>query len=419
MSEMKLREEIPKLTWAQIYDTIVKALNLDISQETAQFQFASGNLEADWKDNDYSCFIRANAAPMDIGAYYNPNSSSLDKDYGSFIIDIAPSDPLKDPHYLDLKKSYDLATENRRQEFDKAQSNFDAWKKNNPDHTTEYPDIKNIYNWLESPFGTEYKKTIDTLDAQLAGYSEDLKKYGSDPDLQKLVNDYNNDDYQSSVATSWTKSIKVRITEIRPSLNEKITAWRNLTTPTFVFDTKTATSDENAWKISGDVSVNYTDFFGIYTKVGGFVYYDVRRDQSFQLMIKAIAIQNFDISRDGWFDERALDTYYAGPFLDNRITTKSFFGSKEGCLKLIPTMILVGYGITASITVSDKIYSTIKTSLEESIGVQIGPFKINVNSSQSMVTTHNLDQTTTIEFTTPNNTAQIIGVLSKLHIHDA
>lgn len=413
----KVREETisDKLSWAQIYESLLGQFP-GLKTKNTQFQFCAAPYEADWNQNETYPFNWVDGASYP-GPYYSTNHGSIENDYYSFIINLEPYEPTRDPTYVKLAQNQQIYLKKYNDIIKDAQNSFEDWKANNPSHLKDYPDIITYNDWIASSFGAGYSSQITSIKAQLDDYNARLAKYSSRETVRDtLITNYKNEQNSVTVAKRL-----YHLMDIEPSLNDKLQQWQSgIYSNSIKIDTSSATKDENVWTVYGEGDVSFKEFIDIKADGSAFLKEDIRNDKKFSLVIEIKDVELFRFNRRGWFNESALDSLRNGPFIDKTFTTDSYFG-ETGSLSMIPANALVGFGITASLTLSNKTYNTYEKYWETNLEVKIGPFKINVGVNDSRITTNSTDDTTTITFNSEsdikNMNPQVIGVLCNVHMN--
>lgn len=406
-----LEESDPaKLTWAQIYYEIAKKLNL-LQQEGTLFQYVSLPTVAAWTDDvQYNVYNIANPLPASSGPFYTASDKDLDSTYRSFLVSIAPKDATVDSHYKEVEKEHTLALSTQTNNSEKALKIYRAWAQNPTD-----PDIKSYTAWLNSSASGPWKNTIANDQSMVDYYWGLMQAYtkGS-PMLIDYLNDYNDIKNYDDVTTPSGTPIHIHMMDITPNLSSQLKDWKDGLGTGLSIDTKTSTSDPSVWNMINYDNVDFSKFFGPYSKSCEVTYQNVYMDHEFQLQITIGGIAEFSISRPNWYHGDALDIFKEGPYLDKDMNETTFFG-KNGLLVLVPKSVLVAYGISATLTISDTTYSQYKESWETSYGFKIGPFEIKTGgSSGSMTVTHNQNNTTTLKINDNSQLPMVIGVQSIL-----
>jgi len=410
-----LEETMPdKLSWAQIYEALLEQFPGLTTTKNTQFQFSAAPLEADWNQLPTYPYNWVNKS-CHPGPYYI-ESGAIDDNFYLFIVNLEPYQPTRDPTYVDLT-DHQIIYLNKYNDINKeANQAFKDWKANNPSHETDYPKIKSYDDWIDSNFGAGYDSQIKSIKSQLDDYNSRLAEYASEPTVRKtLISNFN--DPQNIITVDGVKRHKM---SIEPDLNKKIEQWRAGTYANSIkIDTSTATQDENVWTVHGEAGANYNGFIDIKADGSAFLKEDVRNDKKFSLVIEIKDVELFKFNRENWFNENILDSLRNGPFINKHFTAEDYFGEK-GSLSMIPINVLVGFGITASLTLSNKTYKSYEKYWETNLEVRVGPFKINVGAHGSQITTNSTDDTTTITFNGTNDiekmNPQVIGVLCNVHM---
>ncbi|WP_347921754.1 hypothetical protein [Pontimicrobium sp. SW4] len=163
------------------------------------------------------------------------------------------------------------------------------------------------------------------------------------------------------------------------------------------------------------VSASYRSWFSVKVNQQA-SYQSVNQDwkqSSFDCKISFNGVQSFPINPSAnWFSSGIIQN-----FKDKLLKSSPQFFGDGGSLNIIPSSIILGYGLKITITVDNASYTSLKTAFQQSasVSVGIGPFSFSGSESSHLNTssfTYN-DDSNTIEINPgPTNVPFLLGVVS-------
>lgn len=403
--------------WGALYDAL-KLAGIQIpTGANSQFQFVTEPTVAGWTDANtlyYSDFY-GNYASADMGPVYNRAVATISDAYYDFINSLEYSDPSSDPKYRSLVTQQKLLVTNLGQLNTDSVGAYKSWVANGG--PTTFPDIKNYTDWLASApaGGQQYAAQITDLQTQLNQINLQLIPFQQGADKAISLAIKNADPSNMVTATvpgSGGLTKKVYLQSIAPNLATQLQGWISgaksySVNATFTHDTKYS----GDWNIEGGGSSFFDDgFFGFFAEGEANYHKKVESDSHFKCTLTVQANQMFGISRDGWFDGSLVAEYPNGPWSGK--TPDMYFGP-QGTLKLVTSQMLVSYGTSLSLTVSQSTMTDVRESWEQASGIMIGPFFIGSESVHHAQVTTNEDGSQTLTVGSTDNNAYITGVLSQ------
>ncbi|ARV05240.1 hypothetical protein BTO04_00385 [Polaribacter sp. SA4-10] len=182
-------------------------------------------------------------------------------------------------------------------------------------------------------------------------------------------------------------------------------------------------------KLSGNFSSgNYSDFGWSESVQASYrSWFSVKLDQqasysavsqnwdqsSFDCEISFNGMQQFPITPDAnWFSPGMIQNYK-----DKLLSTSPQFFGEGGSLNVIPSSVLLGYGLKIKIKIDNASYSSLKTAFQQSasLSVGVGPFNLSVSeSSHNYKSEFSYDDNSSTLIIEPENTniPFLLGVLS-------
>ena len=421
MAQGPTYESVKAGGWASFYSTLVDSLGQGLKGGPNDvFQYAAAPMDASWATNTaYNTYNMLDIEPMELGGFYLRSTQNISSAYGDFLNNLRIGTSPDNKDYVKASMNLTAALSVLSNAQTDAANAFKSWKTNNPGWETDYPDVKTTNSWLKTE-GDAYEGAIVKARVAVKSYQDEIGRWQTQQakPLQAALAKYNDPANQQSVVLPDSGGNQMVYTgTITPSLVTDLPSWRagggNNYGPVTI---DSNTSVGNAWKVSGSGTIGYDNgFIGGYVKGQMTVSNDVWDDKAFSVKISVQALKLYTLARGGWWTGSLLSEYSKGPFYDSRLTPASFFGPK-GTLKLIPSMVLVGYAPTCVMTTSNSTYSRYEKDWRGEAGVRIGPFHFSSSVSKSTVDTTSSKTNTSITFGPKDPAAanpQIIGVLSQ------
>lgn len=166
---------------------------------------------------------------------------------------------------------------------------------------------------------------------------------------------------------------------------------------------------------SEQVKASYRSWFSV--KVSQEASYNaVKLDMaqsSFDCKVSFNGLQTFPINADAnWFQSGIIQNYK-----DKLLSTSPNFFKADGSLYVVPSSIILAYGLKISIKVNNASYNSLKTAFQQkaSISVGVGPFNFSGSESSHLNTSSFTydDNSTTITIAPKNtNVPFLLGVVS-------
>ena len=166
---------------------------------------------------------------------------------------------------------------------------------------------------------------------------------------------------------------------------------------------------------SESVSASYRSWFSVKVNQQA-SYSSINQDwkqSSFDCEISFNGLQSFPINPDAnWFSSGIIQNYK-----DKLLGTSPQFFGEGGSLNLIPSAIILGYGLKITIKVDNADFKSLKTAFQQSaeVSVGIGPFSFSGSESSHLNTssfTYN-DDSSTIEINPgPTDVPFLLGVVN-------
>ncbi len=166
---------------------------------------------------------------------------------------------------------------------------------------------------------------------------------------------------------------------------------------------------------SEQVSASYRSWFSVKVNQQA-SYQSVHQDwkqSSFKCTISFNGVQSFPINPDAnWFSSGIIQNYK-----DKLLSTSPQFFGEGGSLSIIPSAILLGYGLKISIQIDNASYKSLKTAFQQSasVSVGVGPFNFSGSESSHLNTssfTYNDDSNTIDINPSPTGVPFLLGVVS-------
>lgn len=417
---MANNQDIDKGGWAIFYSELCKQIKgLESDGVKKSFQFAGMPMEAAWwQDTEFNAYQIIDREPQALDGYYTPSSKNIHLDYGTFLNNVRLNVAPQNPDYVKTDEALKAANEGLSSAKIDANNRYQAWKKNNPTHSEDYPDIKTAKDWLSSEGSAENEK-IKAAQKKVDAYQQEIAHWqdAQSKPLQDAIKNYN--DHSKNWWTITAPSggnREVPIMSITPNLNTDLQSWKTGLRNFNEIKITRGTSVYQHWKVCGGADASYFDgFFG--GNVGGSITFDsdVWADNQMELTIDLQDVKLYTLDRADWWIGGMLSEYKNGPFYDSRFTPATFFG-EDGTLKLIPSAVLVGFRPKCELTISDFVYSRHSTDWEGHAGIRIGPFQISSKTHKVTVIENSEKHTKTITFAPTDDRPLIIGVLSDLNL---
>ncbi|WP_375578690.1 hypothetical protein ABWH96_16915 [Marivirga tractuosa] len=136
-------------------------------------------------------------------------------------------------------------------------------------------------------------------------------------------------------------------------------------------------------------------------------------ESSFDCEISFNGMQQFPITPDAnWFSPGMIQNYK-----DKLLSTSPQFFGEGGSLHVIPSSVLLGYGLKIKINLDNASYSSLKTAFQQSasLSVGVGPFNLSVSeSSHNYKSKFTYDDDSSAVIIEPENTdiPFLLGVIS-------
>jgi hypothetical protein len=403
--------------WGVLYDALLKAgLKLPTSSNS-QFQMITSPMVAAWNDLNqlYYADLYGNYPSAEMGPTYSRSAGSVSDGYYDFINSLEYPDPSKDLQYQKLISQQKTLTTNLGLANQTAVGAYKAWLEDSSD-TTTFPAIKSISDWLASGLagGAQYNAQIDDINTQLNNVNQQLIPFlsGSGLAIKNAVAAVALDNQKTTAIPGSKDTKKVYSQSISPQLGSLLLQWQSGQKSNSVSIALNNTSkDTGSWYVEAGAGFDFSyGIIGIFGE-GGITYNKtIENDSSFSCTLDVQATALFDIVRNNWFNGGLLTEYLNGPWSSK--TAEQFFGSK-GSLKLVPTQILVAYGVSFTITATSKTFNEIQKSWKAHGGLAIGPFIIGGEGAGHSNVTTNSDDTQTLTFDSTDNNPYVIGFLSQ------
>ena len=402
--------------WGSLYDALQQAGVKIPTGPNSQFQFVTTPTVAAWSDTNglYWGDYFGNYPSADMGPSFNRGVSTVSDAYYDFINSLEYPDPSTDPKYQQLTAQQRNLTTQLANEGTAAVGAYKAWIANGGPDT--FPAVKTITDWLASDLtgGSQYQTTLDQLRAQLNNVNTQLVPFqtGSGKAItQAIANAAPSNMVSVAIPNSGGLTKKVYSQSISPDLAPLLAEWLAGQKSNFVQVTLTSNSSYSGdWYIEGAGSSDFFDgFFGFFAEGEATYSKNVERDTHFKCTVEVQALSTFAVVRNGWFDGALVAEYPNGPWAGK--TADQYFGPL-GTLKLVPSQLLVAYGISIALTVSAETMTDVKTQTEAAGGILIGPFFIGAEEFSKSEVVTNSDGSQTINVNSTDNNPYVIGVLS-------
>lgn len=344
-------------------------------------------------------------------------------------LNIVPSDPLQDQDsgaaasqlgfdaaYLNWANMLAVGDLAHDEAYQKLQ---DALTASANKYNTDYLDIQNVWKnqtegaspdfntWLNDPAQLSYNTQIAENKNDLSAKQEELDDYRSriKSPVKTIIQDFNNENYQSSVRNPASgKSVPLKIWRTNP-LNpfayiQQITN-NNFGSDatkgakdTIRFNHSTQTFSQNDIYVAG--KGKWFDFIRINAK-GSYEQIDLSQSNSeYSIEIGWQDLKTIPITPDAWYKGTNITTYgkkgpYATGFSAFQSNDDNYFFGPGGAISRIYTAMIVCYRPTVTISGSESFSTDLQKRWEASTGLQIGPFyfrgKSAGGSHQSTATT--------------------------------
>lgn len=370
-------------------------------------------MSAEWTKQSYDIFYGlADATPGEAEGFYVVGSGHISESYANLINSIALSLGENDPEYQKLLDQLNTLTKLYNQKYQEAVDEYILQKSQGS------TDAGSVTEWLQTPAGKAYQKSLDQIDKQMDDYTAAMEKIVEkigEPlsSAQKgLLTD------QMSFVDGTKQVITIPRTIIGGDLQADILRWQKLVSNykagmsvgfdldvTMNKDT-TLTTDWSA-SVSVSTKVRPCHPVEIEEKI------NIQRillDEHYSMNLKAIGCNTYPITRGIWYKDTFvrdnMKVYESGTF-----KISDFFGPK-GALRLIPTMMLVVYHPIIELTVSTKTY---KQEISEQLKAYTGPltfFGLDFDISKAPKVLEKEDVTTLTMEVADTQPAQLLGVVS-------
>ncbi len=404
--------------WLGVYDGLIKA-GLDITTDAnTQFQFVSLPHVADWNanTNQYTADYWGNNAPNSLGPTTTGPQIDIADAYFEFINDLVLPVP-SSPDYDRLKKQLDGLASQNGSVSQEALGVYHQWKTKS---AGDFPNIKTYSDWLASSLagGQQYGVQIDEIKVRITSVKQQLFPYeqGINAAYVAAVKAADPSNMVSVNIPGSSDTKKIYNTRLDPPLSDFITTVTGGADvhPMDITLSKSA-KYEGKWHSEAGGSAGISIGFFSFDGSGGWTRDEtIQNDDEFSCTLKVKGLQAFDIHREGWMKTNMIAEHKAGPFAGSGITENMFFGP-DGTLKLVPTQILVSYGTTFSLDISNTTYDQTKEHWDAGGGISIGPFHIGGHGAQDKLTIKTTGNKTTVGLNSTNDhNAYIIGVSSML-----
>lgn len=402
--------------WGILYDALQEAGVSLPTGPNSQFQFITTPTVASWSDSNglYWGDFFGNYASADMGASFNRSVAAVSDAYYDFINSLEYPASSTDPNYQSLLSQQTNLTSQLSTEGEDAVGAYSAWLANGG--ANNFPAIKTFTDWLASDFtgGSQYQSTINNLRSQLNNVNTQLIPYqtGSAKAIsQAIANADPNNMVSVAVPNSGGLTKKVYSQVLSPNLAPLLQEWLAGQKSNFVQVTLNSnTSYSGNWKIQGTSNADFfSDFFGFVGESEMTYDHTIQEDAHFSCEVEVQALSTFSVVRNGWLDGALIAEYPNGPWAGK--TADQFFGA-QGSLKLVPSQLLVAYGVSISLTLSAATMDSIRTQTEAAHGIVIGPFFIGSEVFSSAQVTTNADKSQTINVDSSDENPYVIGVLS-------
>ena len=181
-------------------------------------------------------------------------------------------------------------------------------------------------------------------------------------------------------------------------------------------DFSTASSRDFGWKES--VSASYRSWFSVKANQQA-SYQSVSEswdNSSFDCTISFNGLQSFPINPDAnWFSSGIIQNYK-----DKLLATSPQFFGEGGSLHVIPSSIILAYGLKISIKVDNASFSSLKTAFQQSadVSIGVGPFSFSGSESSHLDTSsfvYDADSSTITINPAPTGVPILLGVVSNTY----
>lgn len=181
-------------------------------------------------------------------------------------------------------------------------------------------------------------------------------------------------------------------------------------------DFSTASSRDFGWKES--VQASYRSWFSV--KVDQQASYESVteswKNSSFDCKVSFNGLQSFPINADAnWFSSGIVQNYK-----DKLLSTSPQFFGEDGSLHVIPTAIILGYGLKVTIKVDNASFNSFKSAFQQSakVSIGVGPFSFGGSESSHLDKnnfTYDADSSTIEINPAPTGVPLLLGVVSNTY----
>lgn len=377
------------------------------------FQFAASPTAAGWRSsNDSEAYNIANQVPMNLGGYYEPSSGMLDDQYKQLLSALASPNALNNREYQQISTQLAALSDSLNQETLKAQSAYQVWTANNPGPAgTQQVTFSTWLGMLGG--GAGYQANLANLQSQITSAQQtqgNILKSLDGPRSQALLAAGTDTMFISS--NGGTPTAVPRVT-IGGDISADLVRWTSSSEP------------EYAWTFDKDYVVTYpwktvvtetrtSDCYRTETTVQ----VDTSRivtDEHFKMHVTMIGLQTYAISRGEWYESD-----FVTPAVEiapgGEVTNDTFFGLR-GSLHLIPSLVLVSYGLSVGFTVSTDTYTQqFASNATSDVGwLELFGNRYAITDASSLQPVDHGDGTTTVTFAHPEQSVpQVLGVVSQV-----
>lgn len=406
--------------WGLLYDALRQANLIPQTSDDTQFQFVSTPTVAAWstEDQNYWADYWANFPPAQLGPDYLRAVSTVSDGFYDFINSLQYSQPETDPTYQRLVDEQRTLTSRLSRTNTDSVAAYKAWMSNGGQQI--FPEIKTYTDWLASgpAGGQEYRSQVDALQVQLDQVNLHLIPFqkGSDKAISLAIQRADpSRRIAAMVPGSGGLTKQVYPQSISPDLGSLLTKWLAGQGNTVSVTLRHDADYSGEWHIQGAASGElFYGFFGFMGEAGAKYDRWVEADEHFSSEVTIQAATTFGLTRGDWFTGSMLSQYPEGPWAGK--TADQYFGP-HGSLKLVPSQLLVTFGVEVTLTLSQSTMERVHQQFEQASGIVIGPFFLGSETTHvSEVTTHS-DGSQSITFTSTDNNPYVTGVVSQSFFH--
>lgn len=402
-------------SWGALYDAFQAAGITIPTSASSQFQFVTTPTVAAWTDEDelYYADFYGNYPSSALGPVFVRSVGTISDAYFDFVNSLEYPDPSTNPEYRSLVAEQNNLNGELGDAKQNASTAYQAWVANGGPAT--FPAIQNYTDWLASgpAGGQEYANQIASLQAQLDNVNQQLVPFltGSDAAIAQAVSNAATTNMVTTAIPDSGQTKKVYVQSISPDLATLLQGWLDGEKSNAVTVQLTGSSSSSGdWYVQGEAAAGFAAFFGVVTE-GKVSYSDqVEQDAAYQCDLSVQALSTFGIARSQWFDGSLLEEYPDGPWSGK--TADQYFGP-NGTLKLVPSEILVSFGLQMTLTLSESTMSTVTQQWKTATGVLVGPFFFGSEAVSKASVVSNEDGTQTVTISSDDNLPYVVGYLSQ------